>query len=95
MPMVREASKETILVVDGFSCKTQIEQLTDRRGLHTAQLIKMAMEHGSAGVSGSFPERAYPDVHPPAGGVAKGALLAAGAAGAAAVTGTALARRRR
>jgi FAD/FMN-containing dehydrogenase/Fe-S oxidoreductase len=44
MPMVRSAPEETILIADGFSCKTQIEELTDRRALHTAQVIKRAME---------------------------------------------------
>jgi len=44
MPIVRNAPEETILVADGFSCKTQIEQLTDRRPLHTAQVIKLALE---------------------------------------------------
>ena len=62
MPAVRGAAEETILIADGFSCKTQIEQMTDRRALHTAQVIKMALDHGSAGVIGERPERAYPDV---------------------------------
>ena len=43
LPAVREAGEETLLIADGFSCKTQIEQLTERRALHTAQVIKMAM----------------------------------------------------
>jgi FAD/FMN-containing dehydrogenase/Fe-S oxidoreductase len=44
MPMVREAPEDTLLIVDGFSCRTQIEQMTDRHGLHTAQVVKMAMD---------------------------------------------------
>jgi len=44
MPMVRQAPEDTLLIADGFSCKTQIEQLTDRKPLHTAQVIKLAME---------------------------------------------------
>jgi FAD/FMN-containing dehydrogenase/Fe-S oxidoreductase len=61
LPIVRAASPETLLIADGFSCKTQIEQLTDRRALHTAQVIKMAMDRGPEGVPGAEPERAYPD----------------------------------
>jgi Fe-S oxidoreductase len=61
LPIVRGASPETLLIADGFSCKTQIEQLTDRRALHTAQVIKMAMDRGPEGVPGAEPERAYPD----------------------------------
>jgi FAD/FMN-containing dehydrogenase/Fe-S oxidoreductase len=44
MPMVRQAPEDALLIADGFSCKTQIEQLTDRKPLHTAQVIKLAME---------------------------------------------------
>jgi FAD/FMN-containing dehydrogenase/Fe-S oxidoreductase len=62
MPMVRAAPRDTLVIGDGFSCKTQVEHLTERRPLHTAQVIKMALDHGPDGVSGNFPERAYPDV---------------------------------
>ncbi len=62
MPMVRDASEDTLVIADGFSCKTQVEQMTERRPLHTAQVIKMAIEHGAEGVPGSEPEQAYPDV---------------------------------
>ncbi|MFL5899184.1 MAG: FAD-linked oxidase C-terminal domain-containing protein [Solirubrobacterales bacterium] len=43
MPMVRGAPLEALLIADGFSCKTQIEALTGRRALHTAEVIKLAM----------------------------------------------------
>jgi hypothetical protein len=62
MPMVRDAALDTLVISDGFSCKTQVEQMTDRRPLHTAQVIKMAIDHGPEGVAGNHPERAYPDV---------------------------------
>ncbi|HKP17047.1 MAG TPA: FAD-binding and (Fe-S)-binding domain-containing protein [Gaiellaceae bacterium] len=41
-PKVREASRETLVVADGFSCKTQIEQGVGRRALHVAQVLKLA-----------------------------------------------------
>ncbi len=41
---VEEAPAEAVLLADGFSCKTQIEQNTQRQILHMAQLIKMAMD---------------------------------------------------
>ncbi|HWC48206.1 MAG TPA: FAD-linked oxidase C-terminal domain-containing protein [Solirubrobacterales bacterium] len=44
LPMLREAPENTLLIADGFSCKTQIEQLSDRKPLHTAQVIKLAMD---------------------------------------------------
>jgi FAD/FMN-containing dehydrogenase/Fe-S oxidoreductase len=62
LPMVREAAEETLVIADGFSCKTQVGELSDRRPLHTAQVIRMAIEHGRDGVAGGPPERAYPDV---------------------------------
>jgi FAD/FMN-containing dehydrogenase/Fe-S oxidoreductase len=62
LPIVRGAPADTLLIADGFSCKTQIEQLTGRRALHTAQVIKMALDRGPDGVPGPEPERAYPDV---------------------------------
>lgn len=39
LPAVREADKRTIVIADGFSCREQIEQLTNREGLHTAQVF--------------------------------------------------------
>jgi FAD/FMN-containing dehydrogenase/Fe-S oxidoreductase len=62
LPAAREAGAETLLLADGFSCKTQIEHGTDRRALHTAQVIKMALDHGRSGPPGGQPERHYPDV---------------------------------
>jgi Fe-S oxidoreductase len=44
LPMVRDTDPDTLIVADGFSCKTQIEELTDRRTVHTAELVRMAME---------------------------------------------------
>jgi Fe-S oxidoreductase len=38
--MVREAGPDTLLVADGFSCRTQIEQLGGRRALHLAQVLR-------------------------------------------------------
>ena len=43
LPAVREAPADALLVADGFSCRTQIEQLTDRRAVHTAEAIEMAL----------------------------------------------------
>lgn len=42
-PKVREASPNTLIVADGFSCRTQIEQGTARHALHLAEVIRMAM----------------------------------------------------
>jgi Fe-S oxidoreductase len=47
LPAVRSASESTLLVADGFSCRTQIEQLSDRRPLHIAQLMEMGIHPGA------------------------------------------------
>ena len=84
LPMVREAGDDTLVIADGFSCKTQIEELSERRALHTAQVVKMALDHGPEGVPGSFPERAYPDVVLDGGSPRAAVAAAAGAVGLAA-----------
>jgi FAD/FMN-containing dehydrogenase/Fe-S oxidoreductase len=43
-PKIREAATDTLVVADGFSCKTQIEQGVGRKALHVAQVLKLA--HG-------------------------------------------------
>jgi Fe-S oxidoreductase len=37
--MVRDAGADTLLVADGFSCRTQMEQLGGRRALHLAEAL--------------------------------------------------------
>jgi FAD/FMN-containing dehydrogenase/Fe-S oxidoreductase len=44
LPAVRSAPEDTLVITDGFSCHSQITQLTDRRPLHLAQVIKMALD---------------------------------------------------
>ncbi len=39
LPAVRAASPETILVADGFSCREQIAQNTNRRAVHCAEIL--------------------------------------------------------
>ncbi|MDQ2837240.1 MAG: 4Fe-4S dicluster domain-containing protein, partial [Actinomycetota bacterium] len=39
LPAVRAADRETIVLADGFSCRTQLEQLSDRTGQHLAELL--------------------------------------------------------
>ena len=45
-PHLRELSSRGVVVADGFSCKTQIEQATGRRPLHLAQLLQLAKHDG-------------------------------------------------
>jgi Fe-S oxidoreductase len=39
LPAVRAAAPGTTLLADGFSCRTQLEQLADAHGVHLAQLL--------------------------------------------------------
>ncbi len=43
LPKVREAEGDTLVVADGFSCREQILQSTNRRPLHLAQVLQMAL----------------------------------------------------
>jgi FAD/FMN-containing dehydrogenase/Fe-S oxidoreductase len=58
LPKVREVPADTLVVTAGFSCRSQIEQATERRALHVAQVIQLARDHGASGPSGPYPERA-------------------------------------
>jgi len=44
LPRVRDCGESTLVIADGFSCKTQIEQLTGRHALHTAEVIARALD---------------------------------------------------
>jgi Fe-S oxidoreductase len=39
LPALRAAEPGTILLADGFSCRTQADQLAHAKGLHLAQLL--------------------------------------------------------
>jgi Fe-S oxidoreductase len=44
LPAVRQASPETLVVSDGFSCREQIRQATGRRAIHLAEAIRLAID---------------------------------------------------
>lgn len=45
LPAVRAAEPDELVIADGFSCRTQIEQETPRRAIHLAEVLRAAMEH--------------------------------------------------
>jgi FAD/FMN-containing dehydrogenase/Fe-S oxidoreductase len=59
LPAVRAARRDTLIVADGFSCRTQIAHATPRRALHLAEVLDMAATDGPAGPAGDYPERTY------------------------------------
>jgi Fe-S oxidoreductase len=48
LPMVRDASPDTLIIADGFSCREQIEQSTGRGTLHFAEVLKLAYDAGAS-----------------------------------------------
>ncbi len=42
-PAVRDATDDTLIIADGFSCREQIKHLTRRRALHLSEVLAMAM----------------------------------------------------
>ena len=88
LPRVRDADAETLIVADGFSCQTQIDQGgTGRRALHLAQVMQLA-RHPDRDALGARPEtKARPVPAAPtrtrfarAGAVAAAGIAIAGAA---------------
>lgn len=57
LPAVRAASPQALIMTDGFSCRSQIAQETNRRALHLAEVLKMAMDQGPNGPREDYPER--------------------------------------
>jgi Fe-S oxidoreductase len=51
LPAVRASDPSHVVLADGFSCRTQLEQLSDRRGIHLAELLasKLAGSDRAAG----------------------------------------------
>lgn len=44
LPRVREAEAATLIVTDGFSCREQIAQCTNRRARHVAEVLDLAFK---------------------------------------------------
>jgi FAD/FMN-containing dehydrogenase/Fe-S oxidoreductase len=63
LPAVRACDDTTLVLADGFSCRNQIEQGTDRRALHLAQVLDMALTPQESGDPGPHPESALARRH--------------------------------
>ena len=63
LPKVRAANSRTIIVANGFSCREQIAQSTDRQAMHPAQVLKMALDERGSNREDRLPELRYmPDI---------------------------------
>lgn len=93
LPAVRSAPKDAVIVADGFSCREQIAQSTDRRALHLAEVLQMGLrEQAGARPAGDYPERAVPPVPTP--GLSPRLAVVSAAAAALSLAGSILMRRR-
>jgi hypothetical protein len=93
LPRVRAAESTALIVADGFSCRQQIEQTTDRRALHLAEVMQLAQHAAEAGLDGQRPESVAPRVWPAELRQPSWSRLEKGAAVAGATTATLLAGR--
>jgi len=80
LPNTRKLPADELIITDGFSCREQIRQDTDRTPLHLAQVIQMALHEGEHGTPGDFPERRYIRAPKTAGYYVKTGVILGGAA---------------
>ena len=58
LPEVRKTPVSTIIMADGFSCKEQIAQETNRHALHLAEVLRLGLNHRQ-----EHPPAMYPEDH--------------------------------
>jgi len=58
LPAIHREPAGSLIIADGFSCREQIAQCTDRRALHLAEVIQIALRNELPPADGSFPEQA-------------------------------------
>jgi hypothetical protein len=56
LPEVRKAGLSTLIVADGFSCKEQIAQETNRHAVHLAEVLRFGYRNGGQEVPTMYPE---------------------------------------
>ena len=59
LPAVRGAPTDALIIADGFSCRSQIEHGTQRRALHLAEVVKLALDQDQRPAEREFPERSF------------------------------------
>jgi len=59
LPEVRKAGLSTIIVADGFSCKEQIAQETNRHALHLAEVLRLGLEEEEKQKPFMYPEEHF------------------------------------
>ncbi len=63
LPAIRKAPANWLVIADGFSCREQIAQSTNRHALHLAEVLQMALaaneDDGNVPEFGAYPESAH------------------------------------
>jgi Fe-S oxidoreductase len=59
LPAVRSAPIDTLIIADGFSCREQIAQTTNRQALHLADILQMARHAGPGQALEVYPDARY------------------------------------
>ncbi|MFI0188544.1 FAD-binding and (Fe-S)-binding domain-containing protein [Streptomyces sp. NPDC017082] len=49
LPSVRQAAPDTVILADGFSCRTQLDQLAGVHGRHLAEVLAQALDASTGG----------------------------------------------
>jgi Fe-S oxidoreductase len=75
LPEARKADSSTLLIADGFSCREQIAQTTDRHALHVAEVLQMAQREGAGGAGSTPVEKDYAAMYPPQPSALKTAVV--------------------
>jgi hypothetical protein len=58
LPAVRNAAASTVIVANGFSCKTQLDEANlGRHALHCGELMRIAQKLASHRMRADYPER--------------------------------------
>ena len=59
LPAVRKAPPDWLVIANGFSCREQIAQQTDRQALHLAEVLQLALHDGAVGEAEALPRKAH------------------------------------
>src|SRR5699024_5142761 len=81
IPAVEQADKRTLIIADGFSCRTQVLDMSDRHPMHFAEVLELAYDQPA---EKEYPEDDYVNEDYPR---TSGAVVALGALGVTAVIG--------
>ena len=96
LPAIRQTPADWLIIADGFSCREQIAQNTNRRALHVAEVLQMALQPSALDKDDPFPEsRAFRDQETEIRAQMKQAGIKVGAIAGAAFLTWAFARSRR